>query len=53
VYDLCGSRDTHRTKKSFESSKIKVFGLCSNHVHVKDLVVVIAVVRMVHQSESR
>lgn len=34
-----------------KGKKIKVFGLCSKWVHVKDLVVVIAVVRTVRQTE--
>jgi len=28
--DLGGSTDTQRTMRAYESSKIKVFGLCSN-----------------------
>ena len=51
VDDRCGSRDTHRTKRAYESSKIKVVRLISNQAHVEDLVVRIAVVRMVRQTE--
>jgi hypothetical protein len=42
--DPGGSRDTHRTKRAYESSKIKVIRMISNQDQSVDLVVLIATV---------
>ena len=49
--DLGGSRDTHRIKRAYESSKIKVIRMLLNWDQRVDLVVLITIVQLVHQSK--
>ena len=49
--DLGGSRDTHRTKRSYGSLKIRLFRMLSNQDHSVDLVILISTMWKVCQFE--